>query len=75
MSTDFGRKKNKSTLTKPSITIGIIISQITSLEIGTGIERNSNVRRNSSDGTPPRNARIFGLFYRGTLDLSDRSAS
>ena len=55
----------------PSRTIGSIIPQITSLNSGIGIE----FFHNYGDGIPPRNIGRFGLFDRGTGDISNRRAS
>ena len=75
MSINFGQNTNNGTRMNPSRTIGSISSQIISLESGTGIRQNIGVGSNSGDGIPPKNIKSFGLFERGTLDISNRGAS
>ena len=69
----FGRNTNNRITMNPSINIEKITPYITSLDSGTGIGNNSDVRRNIGDIIPLRNIGMFGIFYRGTSDLSDKS--
>ena len=74
-SINFGQNTSNIILMNPLRTTGSIIPQTTSMESGTGIGRNRNVRHNRGEGIPPRNIGGFGFFDIGILYLSRRIAS
>ena len=74
MSTDFWLNMNGGICVNLSRSIISVISHITGEKSGTEMQI-SGFGRNSSDGTPPINIRIFDLFGRGMSYFFDRSAS
>ena len=75
MSIDLRRNTNNGIPMNPSRTVWSITPQISSLESGAELGQNSDAGRNSGGIITPINIRSFSLFDKGTLYLSNRSAS